>query len=168
VIEEMLDLVDDAGNVLEVLPRSVVFAQKRNNFRLVIAVFVNHDRTKFLVGRRALSKKESPGALCHIGGCVEAGESYEDAFKREVMEESGIDVSRYEWRLMGHLNPTKHDSRGYVAVYELVVDPAQAIEWNREDFEDKQWYSHDELQQIIAQKSVLMAPNFPKPHIYFY
>lgn len=48
---------------------------------------------KFLFSRRAKNKLPFPDTwVCAIGGKVNDGESFEDAAKREMMEEAGVEV----------------------------------------------------------------------------
>ena len=49
---------------------------------------------KFLVERRRLDEKVDPGIVCLPGGHVKAGESMEEALKREMREELGIEVKK--------------------------------------------------------------------------
>jgi 8-oxo-dGTP pyrophosphatase MutT (NUDIX family) len=57
----------------------------------VVAAIITRDN-RFLVGKRALNKKSSPGYWSPIGGRVETNESESDAVIRECSEELGIKV----------------------------------------------------------------------------
>lgn len=57
----------------------------------VVAAVIKKEN-KFLIGKRALSKKSAPGYWCPVSGRVEANESEEEAVIREVLEEVGLDV----------------------------------------------------------------------------
>ncbi|VVB81773.1 Isopentenyl-diphosphate Delta-isomerase [uncultured archaeon] len=51
------------------------------------------DGGKFLFSRRAKDKLPFPGTwVCAVGGKVEEGESFEDAARREMREEVGIEM----------------------------------------------------------------------------
>lgn len=56
-----------------------------------VAIFIKNSDNKFIISKRALHKKLAPGkedlAVC---GNVDAGENYEEAAAREVLEETGI------------------------------------------------------------------------------
>lgn len=58
--------------------------------QVVAAVIRKED--KFLLGKRALSKKSAPGYWCPVSGKIENGETEEDAVVREVFEEVGLGV----------------------------------------------------------------------------
>jgi mutator protein MutT len=57
----------------------------------VVAAVIKKEN-KFLLGKRALSKKSAPGYWCPVSGKIEKGETEEDAVIREVFEEVGLDV----------------------------------------------------------------------------
>ncbi|MDG6222083.1 MAG: NUDIX domain-containing protein [Candidatus Bathyarchaeota archaeon] len=57
---------------------------------VVVGIIVKGDR--FLVERRRIDKKIDPGIICLPAGHVEPNEDLEDALKREMMEELGIQV----------------------------------------------------------------------------
>ena len=62
----------------------------------VVGVLIESDR--YLVIRRSM-KVRAPGLLCFPGGHIEAGESFEEAIRREMMEELQlpIRVVRHLW-----------------------------------------------------------------------
>ncbi len=52
---------------------------------------------KLLVERRRMDRNTYPGAVVVPGGHVEPGESYEEACRRELMEELGVDCSLFRF-----------------------------------------------------------------------
>ena len=58
---------------------------------VVVGIVVRDD--KFLVERRRLDETVDPGIVCLPAGHVEPNEGLEDALKREMMEELGIQVN---------------------------------------------------------------------------
>jgi 8-oxo-dGTP pyrophosphatase MutT (NUDIX family) len=65
--------------------------------RLVGAVLVREGR--ILLGRRSRRKRICPGLWDVIGGHVEAEETYEDALRRELREEIGVNPTSF--RVLG-------------------------------------------------------------------
>lgn len=55
-------------------------------------------RDKFLVERRNCDEDVDPGIVCLPAGHVRSGESLEDALKREMIEELGIQIK--EWKFV--------------------------------------------------------------------
>ena len=90
-MEEILDVVDEKDNVLGQKPRSEV-EQKGLLYRSTeIIVLVNG---KLLVEKRAATKSKRPSHYSLVGETVKAGETYEEAARRGVKEETGLGA---EW-----------------------------------------------------------------------
>ncbi|MDZ4852945.1 MAG: NUDIX domain-containing protein [Pirellulaceae bacterium] len=66
-------------------------------------VGVVYEANRFLVIRRSM-KVRAPGLLCFPGGHIEAGESFEQAIIREMMEElsMSIRVRKHLWSSVTH------------------------------------------------------------------
>jgi 8-oxo-dGTP pyrophosphatase MutT (NUDIX family) len=103
----------------------------RNDFTLaddeyhltVLGVIATKDG-RFLITKRVMTKAWAPGWWEVSGGAAQAGEDSEDAVKREISEETGLDVSGAEG---GYLftyhreNPGEGDNY-FVDVYRYVMD----------------------------------------------
>ena len=79
---------------------------------------------KFLITKRVMTKAWAPGWWEVSGGAVMAGESSEQAVKREVLEETGLDVSGAEG---GYVFSYKRENPGegdnyFVDIYRFVMD----------------------------------------------
>ena len=98
-MDELLDLVDFNDQIIGTKLRSEVYAQNLNNFR-VVNLFLSNDQNQLWIPRRTASKKLFPLSLdTSMGGHVSSGESYEEALKRELQEELGIEAK--EWIDLG-------------------------------------------------------------------
>ncbi len=165
IVDELLDLVDEHDNVIAVMERTAVFAQGLRNFRLAIILIKDTHDNHFVV-RRAYDKPNYPGALCHVGGCVQSGETYEQGFLRELQEETGIDATDMNYEFLGFLNPFVDSCHGYAAVYQVTVDDRD-IQYNQEDFAEVFWLSSDQIKKLIGDGAVV-TPNFPLLYKRFY
>ena len=89
----------------------------------VLGVIVRPDG-KFLITQRVMTKSWAPGWWEVSGGGVMAGEESEDAVKREILEETGLDVSGCE---VGYVfsyhreNPGEGDNY-FVDIYRFIMD----------------------------------------------
>ena len=104
---------------------------ERNSFTLaddeyhltVLGVIARPDKT-FLITKRVMTKAWAPGWWEVSGGAAQAGEDSQDAVKREILEETGLDVTGCEG---GYLftyhreNPGKGDNY-FVDVYRFIKD----------------------------------------------
>lgn len=145
--DEMLDLVDANDHVIATMPRSEVFAQQLKNFRVVCALLKNPEG-KLFIPRRSFNKSNYVGNLCCVGGCVQSGESYEEALHRETLEEVMIDVSTTSYKLLGYLSPFEYTVNGYVAVYEILVHTTE-INYAQNDFCEGFWLLPQQLKELI-------------------
>ncbi len=143
VQDEYLDLVNENDEVIGRKLRSEVYAEHLSNFRAVNAFLINSEG-KLWIPRRTASKRISPLCLdMSMGGHVESGETYEQSFKRELMEELRIDADKTSWKLLGHLTPYENKVSAFMNAYEIQMDEAPAF--NPEDFVEYFWLSPSEL-----------------------
>ena len=88
--DELVEALDDDGNVVRVVTRAEMRAQRLRH-RCVFLLVV--DRGRLLVHQRADDKDVWPSRWdVAAGGVVGAGERWEDAARRELAEELGIDA----------------------------------------------------------------------------
>ena len=97
---------------------------KPGEFHLtVLGVIARPDGT-FLITKRVMTKAWAPGWWEVSGGGVQAGESSEEAVRREVKEETGLDVRNAEGGYAftyKRVNPDEGDNY-FVDVYRFVMD----------------------------------------------
>ena len=97
---------------------------KDGEYHLTVLGVVARPDGKFLITKRVRTKHWAPGWWEVSGGSVQAGEDSEDAVKREVLEETGLDVSNAEGGYMftyHRENPGEGDNY-FVDVYRFVMD----------------------------------------------
>lgn len=97
---------------------------KDDEYHLTVLGVVARRDGKFLITKRVMTKAWAPGWWEVSGGACQAGEESEEAVKREILEETGLDVSGYDG---GYLftyhreNPGEGDNY-FVDVYRYVGD----------------------------------------------
>ncbi|HLC86425.1 MAG TPA: NUDIX domain-containing protein [Candidatus Nanoarchaeia archaeon] len=133
----LLDLIDDNEQVIDTKPRSEVYKHGLNNFQ-VINVFVKNSEGKLWIPRRGPNKRIFPLCLdVSVGGHVESGESYYEAFKRETKEEIDVDIITNGFTYLGHLTPQQYGVSAYMEVYEIKLDEVK--NYNKDDFVEYYW-----------------------------
>jgi isopentenyl-diphosphate delta-isomerase len=145
--DEYLDLVDSENNVVGKRRRSEIYALGLRNFRVINAFIVNTSG-KLWIPRRTADKRVFPLCLdVSMGGHVKSGETYRDAFVREISEELNINIYEYDYRFMGKLTPEKDDVSAFMEVYEIATDVEPL--YNKEDFVESFWlYPREVLERI--------------------
>ncbi|MFO0841369.1 MAG: NUDIX domain-containing protein [Gemmataceae bacterium] len=90
--EELVDVIDDAGNTIRVVPRSLMRSERLPH-RCVYLLVVNPRRELF-IHQRTATKDVFPSYwdVC-VGGVLAAGETFDEGARREGGEELGVEVA---------------------------------------------------------------------------
>jgi isopentenyldiphosphate isomerase len=147
--DEVLDIVNERDEVIGQKSRSEVYKNGMTNFR-VINAFVINSKGQLWIPRRGPHKRIFPNALdMSVGGHVETGETYEQAFKRELKEELNLDPDTTPYRVLGKLTPHEHSVSAFMTVYEIKSDVAPA--YNKNDFTEYFWLSPADFFERLKQ-----------------
>ncbi len=89
----------------------------------VLGVMMRPDG-KYLITKRAAGKAWAPGSWEVPGGAVQAGETSEEAVRREILEETGLDVSEASGGFLYdyHRENIKEGDNYFVDVYRFQMD----------------------------------------------
>lgn len=146
-MDELLDLVDQDDKVIGQKLRSEIYAQGLCNFRVVNAFLINQ-KGQLWIPRRSANKLIFPLCLdASMGGHVSAGETYDQAFKRELMEELNIDANLINYQQIASLNPYEHNTSAFMRVYLIHTDNSPA--YNTSDFIEYLWVKPQELLNLL-------------------
>ncbi len=147
--DEILDLVDKNDRVIGSLERSKVYAAGMHNFRAINAFIVNQ-QGQLWIPRRTAQKRVCPLALdFSVSGCVSSGETYDQAFTRELQEELNLTLTDISYQKLGALTPHEHGTCVFMHVYQIAYD--QVPNYNKTDFFEYSWLHPEELLEKIAQ-----------------
>ena len=101
--EEWLPVVDETGKILGKAPRSAVHNGQKT-LHPVVHMHILHPEGKILLQKRASDKLIQPGKWdTAVGGHIAAGETLDEALKRETEEEIGLTeftprfIRSYKW-----------------------------------------------------------------------
>lgn len=142
-MDEYLDLVDKSDNVIGKMKRSEVYKKDLSNFRTVNAFLINSNG-QLWIPRRSKNKRIFPLCLdMSMGGHVESGETYDQAFRRELKEELNLDTDKVDFQILGKANPDNNDISCYSTIYEIKSDLTP--DFNKEDFAESFWLTPEEV-----------------------
>ncbi len=147
--DELLDIVNDQDQIVGQMLRSDVYAQNTYYFR-VVNEFIINSQGQLWIPRRNKNKKLFPSCLdASMSGHVMAGETYQQAFERELYEELNLKASDYNYIMAAQLNPIKHNTSAFMNVYLI---PCENIpNYNQQDFSDFFWLKPKEILQKLSQ-----------------
>ena len=95
--EELLEVVNEHGDTIKTLPRSVIHGNPLLMHRVVHALVFNGNG-ELILQKRSINKDVAPGKWdTSVGGHVNAGETVNEALSREMEEELGISACEPEF-----------------------------------------------------------------------
>lgn len=146
---EIIDYVDDND--------CVVGSILRSDYKTVcppfhirgVQGFIVNNEGKLWIPRRTLHKKLLPGALdSSVGGFVQTGESYDQAFARELQEELNLSFNDMAISKIATMTPFE-GLPAFLHVYAIYTD--QVPDYNTDDFCEHLWLTPDEILSLLAQ-----------------
>lgn len=138
---------------------------ERNHFNLaddeyhltVLGVIMRPDG-RFLITKRVKTKAWAPGWWEVSGGAAQAGEESEEAVRREVKEETGLDVSNAEGGFLFtyHRENLGEGDNYFVDVYRYVMDVNESdIHLQEEETDGFRFATAEEIKEL-ADKGIFL------------
>ena len=131
---------------------------KEDEYHLTVLGVIRRPDGKYLITRRVLTKAWAPGWWEVSGGAAQAGEESFDAVKREVYEETGIDVSDADG---GYVFTYKRENPGegdnyFVDVYRFIKDVSdEDVHIQTEEALGYRFVTKEEIENIAAKGEFL-------------
>lgn len=127
---------------------------KDDEYHLTVLGVVSRPDGKFLITKRVMTKAWAPGWWEVSGGAAMAGEESLEAVKREIREETGLDVTNaaggYQFTYQRE-NPGEGDNY-FVDVYRFVMNFEETdIKIQQEEAADFKIASLDEIKEFASQ-----------------
>ena len=149
---ELVDVVDDDDRVIATVSRAEIRAQNLQHRAVSIAVLGSDGR--LLIHRRANTKDVWPGMWdLAAGGVVAAGESYDDAARRELAEELGIVADHWEVLGEGRFadDAVAMIGRCFLVVHDIVN--GSPFRFTDGEIEEVRWVDRSQLETMLATES---------------
>ena len=148
-MQEFLDIVDDKNEVVGSAPYDEVYS-KRLNHR-IIHVLIFNDKGEIFLQQRSAKKEFRPGHwVTSAGGHVQKGETYEQAAKRELKEELGIDTPL----TFIHESPYDHyKMRKFLQVFRGISDGP--FNFNLDEVAGGRWFSVADVKDMVKKNQMI-------------
>jgi len=152
--EEMLEVVNEKGEILGTLPRSEIHGNPSLIHR-VVHVLVFNSKGELLLQKRSMNKDVAPGKWdTSVGGHINSGESLDEAVKREMQEELGITSCEPEF-LYTYIHTNSYESE-LVYTYTCVHDGE--LHFNKDEIDQVRPWTLDEIKQNMGEN--IFSDNF--------
>jgi isopentenyldiphosphate isomerase len=147
-MEELIDVVDDADDVLRSAPRQLVHAKKW--LHRAVHVFVFNAAGQLYLQKRSCTKSSAPNKwVSSCSGHVDAGEEYLKAAQRELGEEIGLWLSCDALQPIFKEGPCPATGGEFVWVYSCQSEGPFTLD--PEEVSDGQWIDCQDLAHWLAQ-----------------
>ena len=164
-MSEFVDLYDRNRKFLNRVVDRNTYLFQPGEFMMYVLAILENEEGKFLVTQRALDKKWAAGGWEMPGGGAKSKESSLDAIKREVKEETGLDVRNAEG---GYLFTYKRENPGegdnyFVDVYRFVMDIDESdLLLQTEETDGYMFATVDEIKAFAAEGKFLHYDSIKK------
>ena len=150
----MLDVVNDKGEILKIMSRSEIHGNPSLMHR-VVHVLVFNGKGELFLQKRSMSKDVAPGRWdTSVGGHVNAGETLDEALRREMEEELGIAKTDPEL-LYTYIHSNNYETE-LVYTYSCIYDGE--IRFQESEIDEVRPWNLDEIKETLG-KSIL-SDNF--------
>ncbi len=152
--EELLEVVNESGEIIKTLPRSEIHGNPSLIHR-VVHVLVFNKKGELFLQKRSMNKDVAPGKWdTSVGGHVNSGESLNDALKREMEEELGITTCEPE-SLYSYIHSNPYETE-LVYTYSCIHDGE--INFQHDEIDEVRPWSLDEIRRNIGKG--ILSDNF--------
>lgn len=144
-MEELLEVVNEKGEVIKILPRSVIHGNPSFVHRVVHVLVSNH-KGELLLQKRSMNKDVAPGKWdTSVGGHVNPGETLLEAARRETEEELGLSHCDPEF-MYSYIHSNLYETE-LVYTYSCVC--SDEVNYSREEIDEvRYWSTPDILKRI--------------------
>lgn len=155
--EEIVDIVSAEDEVLYQISKQE--AHKTGLLHRTVISEVIDSKGRFLLVKQAADRQDAGQFVAPVGGHVRAGESIEDALRREALEELGI--ADFPFRHIGKVIFNRHvigrHENHYFTVFEVNSDSKPVLNHESVDYS---YFTERELRSKLAKNPELFGNAF--------
>ena len=155
---ELVDVVDESGKVLEVVAKPE--AHKRGLLHKTVISEVIDSEGRWLMVKQSKDRQDAGQYVSPVGGHVMAGESEEDALKREANEELGLQGDfKYEYanRAIFNRQVLGRQENHFFIMYKIYSDATPVLNHESESY---RYFTEQELRTALKEEPELFGDAF--------
>lgn len=145
---ELLDVLDEDGNVIGVEDRKVV--HENGLWHIHVGAWIMNEKGKLLFQKRSANKKRNPNKWTRTGGHVDSGETPIVGIQREVEEEIGVKIPQDKFKLIS-IEKIEADEFNHHFTYSYLAFVNYKIEeytMQEEEVSDLKYISIEEMEEL--------------------
>lgn len=156
-MDELVNIVDDNNNILAIISKTEAHA-KGLLHQTVISELIDSQGNWILVKQNA-HKQDADQYVSPVGGHVTAGETWEEALKREAKEEIGVEANSYKYigKFIYNRETLGRKENHYFIVYEIYSDEIPKLNDESVEF---QKFTPEELRNKIKSNKKIFGDAF--------
>jgi 8-oxo-dGTP diphosphatase len=148
--DEMLDVIDENNNVIGQMMKSAVHREGKRH--RVSAILLRNSEGRYLIPTASELKVEAGGLFHSAAGHVPTGETYLQAAKRELWEETGLTAEESDFQYLGSFwverdYPTRKEKERFEVFGCNYQERMGKVKLNEEQI-NEQWIGEEELKNI--------------------
>lgn len=126
--------------------------------RIVSVIIAVKCSGKFLLVQRSVNDDIFPGKWQNLGGKIELGETVEEAVKREIKEEIGIEIKKHPFFLQSYSWKKDNESPvrlGLIFLIELEGKPEKYQIKLESELANYGWFTLDEIERMNSKDRLI-------------
>jgi len=145
---ELIDIVDE-NNELTGQAEERKIVHERCLWHRHVSSWIMNKKGEILLQRRSADKPRNPNKWSKTGGHVDSGESVEDAIRREVKEEIGIDIPKEQIEILEIFKSKDSNNKYFAYNFLFVVDyKIEDYILQKEEVAEVKYVTIEEMEQI--------------------